>query len=397
MVWNILRLMFHKGLSIKRWNNFPRVVDTTHMDNLWMTLHVALFLAYHEERLSWKKLDKLFLMKYTLFESFNDLILSDIYAGTKINLQKQEEVLYHELQNITHSYIHNFPGKVILKNDYLRTVKDEAHETEKALYLASKKYVWLLEATPNAKIFPDAYAKVIGHMKKYLAEASEDLKSLEFLRYDKNSQKYLLQLQRLCFCMRWNRYRRLFPISVMAHQAVVMYLSYCIAIQEKLPKKQVEDMMLKAIYHDVPEIITGDVVSPTKTAVDGLKEVLGRVEEQMVEEDLFVYLDQDYENFVSPYILDPFSWENGKKVKYCDILSAYIESLCEKDYGNTIFFPIEEKVASWCDKIDSEAVKYIREEIEQHFSEEKEDLVWEYKKKRLRGAVQKKKAKKVVS
>gem|GEM_PF-4751466 len=50
MVGNILRLMLGRGLSIIRWNNFPRVVDIKHMDNVGFSLHVALFLVYHEEK-----------------------------------------------------------------------------------------------------------------------------------------------------------------------------------------------------------------------------------------------------------------------------------------------------------------------------------------------------------
>jgi len=48
MVGNTLRLMLTRGLSIIRWNNFPRVVDIKQMDNVGMTLHTALFLSYHE-------------------------------------------------------------------------------------------------------------------------------------------------------------------------------------------------------------------------------------------------------------------------------------------------------------------------------------------------------------
>jgi len=34
MTGNILRLMLTRGLSMIRWNNFPRVVDVTQMDNV---------------------------------------------------------------------------------------------------------------------------------------------------------------------------------------------------------------------------------------------------------------------------------------------------------------------------------------------------------------------------
>jgi len=83
MVGNTLRLMLTRGLSIIRWNNFPRVVDIKQMDNVGATLHTALFIAYLEEQETGKKVDTLYLMKKILFTSFADLILSDINSGTK--------------------------------------------------------------------------------------------------------------------------------------------------------------------------------------------------------------------------------------------------------------------------------------------------------------------------
>jgi len=83
MVGNTLRLMLTRGLSIIRWNNFPRVVDTMQMDNVGATLHAALFLAYQEEKLTGNQIDTLYLMKKIIFTSLADLILSDINSGTK--------------------------------------------------------------------------------------------------------------------------------------------------------------------------------------------------------------------------------------------------------------------------------------------------------------------------
>jgi hypothetical protein len=41
--------MLTRGLSMKRWNNFPRIEDVSLLDNIGYTLHTALFLAYLEE------------------------------------------------------------------------------------------------------------------------------------------------------------------------------------------------------------------------------------------------------------------------------------------------------------------------------------------------------------
>jgi hypothetical protein len=42
--------MLGRGLTMKRWNNFPRIEEVSHLDNLGFVIHVALFLTYLEEK-----------------------------------------------------------------------------------------------------------------------------------------------------------------------------------------------------------------------------------------------------------------------------------------------------------------------------------------------------------
>ena len=219
-------------------------------------------------------------------------------------------------------------------------------------------------------------------MQEYLNTASKKLPSVEFLLNDSHSKKYLNHVQRLCFSMRWNRYRRMTPISVMSHHVIVMYITYAIAMSEGQSDEIITDMMLRAIYHDVPEVITGDIVTPTKTAVDGFKQLLGLVEENMVWEKLLSYLTPEHRAFLSPYILDPFDSEHGKKVKYADTLSAYLEAEYEVQKSNAIFISVSQKVRKWCESIDNTAVSGILLEIDTYFNEIKEDLIGEYQKNR---------------
>jgi len=64
--------------------------------------------------------------------------------------------------------------------------------------------------------------------------------------------------------------------------------------------------MLRTIYHDIPEAITGDIITPTKKAVPGFVEVLEKVEIKMMDDYIFSYVDEDYKKEVSNYMLYPF-------------------------------------------------------------------------------------------
>jgi putative hydrolase of HD superfamily len=70
-----------------------------------------------------------------------------------------------------------------------------------------------------------------------------------------------------------------------------------------------EELLLKSIYHDIPEAITGDIITPTKRAIPGFVEILEKVELQMMEDYMFDYISVDYKNYISSYIFHPFDDE----------------------------------------------------------------------------------------
>jgi len=86
---------------------------------------------------------------------------------------------------------------------------------------------------------------------------SLELPSLVLLKNNPDSQKYLSHIYRLSFSLRWNQYNRNTPISVMSHTVVIVYMSYVIAMLDaETSDELVLEMLMRALYHDVPEVIT---------------------------------------------------------------------------------------------------------------------------------------------
>lgn len=148
-----------------------------------------------------------------------------------------------------------------------------------------------------------------------------------------DTERYLFIIHRLVSSFRWNRSNRKYPVSVLAHTYLITFFTYIIGNEEKLDHETISDMMLTALFHDVPEAITGDIITPTKKAVPGLEEAIEHIEKDMVEEYLLSYLASH--NFMEIYkrkMLTPWKEKYGKLVKLADIYSAYFEAKIE---GNT--------------------------------------------------------------
>ena len=347
------------------------------MDNVGATLHTALFIAYLQQQEAWVEIDTLYLMKKILFSSFADLILSDINSGTKGYIKKLDNKIFDELYGNAYSYFLNLEAPEILKNDLQKVLQETEKETEDMMFLAAKKYVGYFECKMNQKVFSEMYEVPFWELQKEITQLSWKIPWLKILLNNPNYEKYLAHIYRLSFSMRWNQYQRTSPISVMSHKVIVVYLSYIIATiwNEYGEKNDIQQMMLRAIYHDVPEVITGDIITPTKKAVPGFEWLLEEVEKTMMDDYLFEYISDEYQTYLEPYILNPFDGDLGKKTKYADVFSALIEAKIEARAGNHFFHEKYQAILAHISKIRHPGVEFLLKEILFHFDSISDDTI----------------------
>jgi putative hydrolase of HD superfamily len=162
----------------------------------------------------------------------------------------------------------------------------------------------------------------------------EDSEFLDYLKFDtaehSENEKFLLAIRRLQSSFRWNRMRRQYPVSVMSHLFFVFFLSYAIGNVEGKNVDEVTDMMKTALYHDIPEAITGDIITPTKKSVPGFEELIAEVEVEMLDEYLLDFMrGHGFLEDLRKRMLEPWSCENGKLIKMADVFSALFEAKIE--------------------------------------------------------------------
>ena len=83
MIGTLLFILFERGLSIIRWNNFSRVEDVSALDNLGYSLHTALLLAHYERVRTGYVFDEKYIMLQLILSTFPKLVLSDINSSTR--------------------------------------------------------------------------------------------------------------------------------------------------------------------------------------------------------------------------------------------------------------------------------------------------------------------------
>ena len=145
---------------------------------------------------------------------------------------------------------------------------------------------------------------------------------------------------RMKYINRWALMRNTRNENISEHSADVAAIAHALAVigNIRLGKNlNAEKAALFGLYHDMPEILTGDMPTPVKYYSDKMIEAYAQVEENasrkllsMLPEDMRAY----YEAAFFKQDEDEYLW---KIVKAADKISALIKCIDEKKAGNTEF------------------------------------------------------------
>lgn len=148
---------------------------------------------------------------------------------------------------------------------------------------------------------------------------------------------FFAMLFRMKHIKRWGIMHSLIPDYLSSHSVEVAFIAHSLAIVgNKFFDKHYncDRIAVKAMYHDVPEIFTGDIPTPVKYFSEETKNAYTAVEDASLDK-LMGMLPPDFrEEYIS---LFDNSEEEHIIIKAADRLSAYIKCLEEQNYGNKEF------------------------------------------------------------
>ena len=156
------------------------------------------------------------------------------------------------------------------------------------------------------------------------------------------SYSYFALLSRMKYINRWALMRNAREENLSEHCLEVSILTHalCIIGNQKWNKNlSVEKAVLRALYHDAAEILTGDMPTPVKYRKEELKTAYKKVEKEAEERLLSTlpqYLTEEFGKVFFPEDYATLSYEN-KLIKAADKLSALIKCEEELRAGNQEF------------------------------------------------------------
>ncbi len=358
---DLLEFIF-EAAHIQRWNDHIRPQGFTELDKQAHKMMILYVLARYEEKEHGAKLDWQALIEGGIFELFHRIVLTDIKPPVFHELMRRSgpelnKWVYGELSARVPSLV----GTEFFKRMQVYFNEEQNLKEKKILraahYLATE---W------EFRIVYHLNQGMYGLEETKRAIASEledhyDLAGIQKIALGCKTRNFIDFIGQLRFQKRWSQSPRVPETSVMGHVLVVAVLSYFCTLQMGACKQRLVNDFLGGLWHDLPEVLTRDIISPVKRSVKGLDEMIKEIEKRQVEERILPLLPvewhQDIINFTTneftnrvvlnkktkmlpgdiphKYNADQYSAVDGQLLKGCDHLAAFMEAWLSIEYGIT--------------------------------------------------------------
>jgi len=352
---SFLRFIY-QAASMQRWNDHIRPgKGFTELDKQAHKIFYAYVLGRFEEEsnpVDWMKLIEGF-----AFEFFQRILLTDIKPpifhmlmgkhGEQIN-----RLVIRELDKIGLKDIKN--GFADRMEQYLFDPEYSRHE--KKILKASHYFVTNWEFNIVYHMSQGLYG--IEETRKNIEKQLDEHQNIDGVRklvFNHGAHDFLDLIGQLRFQQRWAQTQRIPETSVAGHMLIVALLSYIFALETDACEKRKYNDFFAGLFHDLPEVLTRDIISPVKNSIDGLSDLIKTIEDMQMQEMLLPLLPEKWRQEILYFTEDEFSDRimlDGKVVRVSS------DKICEL-YNSDEFSPVDGSITEFCDKFAAYMEAYL--------------------------------------
>jgi putative hydrolase of HD superfamily len=357
MITKDLILRIFSAANILRWNDHIRPFDFFELDKQAHKMIIAYIVAKFEEEDD-KSVDWIKLIEGGIFEFFQRIMLTDLKPEVfrEIMSKKEKELNKWVIENL-HDDLSALNGdfskrcsKYLLDTDYALQEK----RILSAAHCLSTKWEFGIIYPWNSMIY--GIEKTKQEIEESIA-AFDDLSGIRKLVINRKYYGFLDLCGQLRFQQRWAQAFRIPKTSVLGHMLIVAIFSYLLSMEMNASERRRYNNFYSSLFHDLPEILTKDIVSPVKSSISGLEDIIKQYEKKQVDEKILPLIPPGWHSEMQYFIEDEFSDKiiennnvkivdnaayfddnkynavDGTLTEICDKLCAYIEASMASEYG----------------------------------------------------------------
>ena len=353
MIRKALLLKIFSAAYMQRWNDKVRPVEFVELDKQAHKMVAAYFLGKFEEKT--EGFDWIEVIEGGLFELLQRLVITDLkppifykIKSDKEKYRKLNEWVFTEIEPIISPLGTDF-------SDRFRGYFGPSGESVNRRVLAAAHYYatrWEFDILERAN--PDGYE--ISSIRDNLRRKQEeyaDIKGMAALKADGRYRSFLDLCGQLRFQIRWSNLHRIPRTSVIGHSLYVALLTYLFSLESGACRRRRINNYFTGLFHDLPEVLTRDIISPVKSSVEGLSDLIKEYEKEQMDKEVYGLIPRSWhpeirlftadefsgvvtvngrrrrvssEEIGKKYNYDRFNPRDGQLVKAADGLAAFIEA-----------------------------------------------------------------------
>jgi len=371
---------------MNRWNDHIRPVELTELDKQAHKMVIAYVIAKFEEsdrdiKINWQNL-----IEGGIFEFLHRTILTDIKPPVfhKMMEEKEKDLnkyvfkqLDKDMNGLGNNFKENFK-KYFFDHNY---AKVEKRILKAAHYMATN---WEFKIIYHTSPFIYGIEETKESIENQI-EDHYDLIGVQKISLEKKSFGFIDLCGQLRFQERWAHSPRIPKTSVLGHMYIVAITSYLLSLDNNSCQKRLYNNFFTGLFHDLPEVLTKDIISPIKTSIKGLEGIIKDYEEDQMKNRLLPLLPVSWRKEMRYFTQDEF--ENKIKIDG-KIIKGVSYSELNNLYNKDEFYPLDGKIIKACDKLTAfiEADISIKHGItSKHLEEGRKNIYEKFKNKNVSG------------
>lgn len=339
-----------------------RPFDIVEMDKTAEKMIVAYIIGKFEENAG-EKINWEWMIYSSLFYLLKKIALSDIKSPVQQMIRERYPDEYRRINGWIFNQYKDMIGDSELLERFSAycsgnqpSQDDETALAERVLK-AAHRFSSLRELQMIEKVNESERTEKIKGELLAEAEKFSDLEGMRLLM-DRKSRpfQFIMKIEQLRFQTRWNQTPRVPKTSVLGHCIFVAFLSLLLLRDsgEKYCKKRLFNDFFSGLFHDLPESVTRDIISPVKQATTGLPGIVKQIEDEIVHAELVPLMESFYVDEILYFTSNEF--QNRILIQELDggktSQEVSFEEL-QENYNSDIYSPVDGKIVRLADHLSA--------------------------------------------
>jgi len=318
-IWELLT----KLMSILRWSAYIADYRFNELNKQALNAIIAYFLAI-EAKEAGHEIDITRFPKIVINRVFEKMFLCDIREDFVENILKDGNIKHERFDEIIEKEIIQLMGEDFARFIQIGRDWEETKIFHGATKIATKMEIEQIRGSIYKRDFLRVQSEIGDTLNRYNNFPGFARISLEY----SEEMNIFRQISALRNRIRWQKWLGAVPCSVLGHNFEVAIFSYLMALKKYGDEEIATKCFFIGVFHDVPETFTGDMPSPVKDAIPGLRQATEYFELKMMEEHIYSKLPEHLSEAIHMVMMEEYEQEEYKPlIKQADHLSADFECM----------------------------------------------------------------------